>query len=138
MKYLGLTAAFVLLASPVQAFEAKTVVVTSILSTTVTLGGQPILLPRKDAQVLVSLFEIPPGVALPVHKHPYPRYGYVLAGTLRITDMETRKSFVYKSGEFIVETVGHWHQGVNIGTVPLKLLVIDQVEKGQNNTILRK
>jgi quercetin dioxygenase-like cupin family protein len=138
MKDFVLAASFVLLASPLQAFESKSVVVTSILSTTVTIGGQPIILPRKDTQILVSLYQIAPGVALPVHKHPFPRYGYVLTGTLQITDMETRKSSVYKSGDFIVETIGHWHQGVNIGTAPLRLLVIDQVEKGQSNTILQK
>ena len=34
--------------------------------------------------------------------------------------------------------IGEWHQGANIGTDPVKLLVIDQVEKGQKNTILRE
>ncbi len=138
MKYFWLAAGFVLLASPLLAFEGRTVVVTPVLSTTVTASGQPIVLPQKNVQVLVSIYEIAPGATLPEHKHPYPRYGYVLAGTLRVTDTESGKSTVYRSGDFIVETIGHWHRGANIGTEPLKLLVIDQVEKGQSNTILRK
>ncbi len=138
MKYFWFAVAFVLFARPLQAFESKTIVVTSVLSTSVTADGQPIILPQKDAQVLVSIFQIAPGATLPEHKHPYPRYGYVLAGTLLVTDTETGKSTVYKSGDFIVEMTGRPHQGANIGAEPLKLLVIDQVEKGQSNTILPK
>jgi quercetin dioxygenase-like cupin family protein len=138
MKYFWLAVAFVLFACPLHAFESKKIIVTPVLSTSVTADGQPIILPRKDAQVLVSIFQIAPGATLPEHKHPYPRYGYVLAGTLRLTDTETGKSTVYKSGDFIVEMIGRWHQGANIGAEPLKLLVIDQVEKGHSNTILRK
>ncbi len=137
MKFIRLAAGFAMLASPLHAFESRPVVVTPLLSTTVTASGQPIVLPQKDAQVVVSTFEIAPGASLPVHMHPYPRYGYVLAGTLRVTDTETGKSAVYKAGDFIVETIGQWHQGSNIGAEPLKLLVIDQVEKGQSNTVLR-
>ncbi|MEJ0094950.1 MAG: cupin domain-containing protein [Methylocella sp.] len=138
MKYIWLAASFALLSSPLHALENSTVVVTPVLSTTVTASGQPIILPQKDAQVLASIYEIAPGAVLPEHKHPYPRYGYVLSGTLRVTDTETGKSAVYKAGDFIVETIGHWHQGANIGAEPLKLLVIDQVEKDQSNTILRE
>jgi quercetin dioxygenase-like cupin family protein len=138
MKRFWIATVFLLATSPLQALENSSVVVTPVLSTNVTASGQPIKLPEKDAQVVVSTFEIAPGAALPVHKHPYPRYGYVLAGTLEVTDVETGKSTVYKPGEFIVETIGQWHKGANIGTEPLKILVIDQVEQGQTNTILRK
>jgi hypothetical protein len=43
----------------------------------------------------------------------------------------------YKPGEFFPESVGQWHMGANIGAEPLKLLVIDIVEKGQTNTTLQ-
>jgi quercetin dioxygenase-like cupin family protein len=138
MKHILLAAGFLLFASSLKALENKTVVVTPVLSTTVTASGQPIILPQKDAQVLVSTYEIAPGATLPEHKHPYPRYGYVLAGTLRVTDTETGKSTVYMPGDFVIETIGQWHQGANIGSDPLRLLVIDQVEKDQSNLILRK
>jgi quercetin dioxygenase-like cupin family protein len=138
MKYVWLALGLLMLASPLDALEDRAVVVTPVLSTSVTASGKPIALPQKDVQVIVSTFEIAPGVALPEHKHPYPRYGYVLSGTLRVTDTETGKSNVYKPGDFIVETIGEWHQGANIGADPLKLLVIDQVEKDQKNTIMRK
>lgn len=137
----------VLLAAALQTTGAKAlddsnktgakVVVTPLASTTVTADGQPITLPQKNAQVLVSIYDIPAGATLPVHKHPFPRYAYVLAGTLRVTGSETGKSITYNAGDFIVEMIGHWHQGANIGSTPVKLLVIDQVEEGAQNTVLR-
>jgi quercetin dioxygenase-like cupin family protein len=127
-----------LLISPVQAQEQRDVVVTQLLSTTVTSSGQPIVLPQKDAQIIVSTYDVVPGATLPVHKHPYPRYAYVLSGDLRVTNRETGRSDTYKTGDFILESVGQWHTGTNIGDEPVKLLVIDMVEKGQANTVLRE
>ena len=139
MKLVWLVAAFFALAVvPLQAQERKEVTVTELLSTTVMSSGQPIVLPRKDAQIVVSIYDVAPCATLPVHKHPYPRYGYVLSGELRVTNMETGRSDTYKPGDFILESVGQWHMGANIGGKPLKLLVIDIVEKGQANTVVRK
>jgi hypothetical protein len=43
----------------------------------------------------------------------------------------------YRPGDFILEAVRQWHMGAIIGAEPLKLLVIDIVEKGQTNTVLQ-
>jgi quercetin dioxygenase-like cupin family protein len=139
MKPVWLVAAFfALVVTPLQAQERKEVTVTQLLSTTVTSSGQPIVLPQKDAQIVVSIYDVAADARLPVHKHPYPRYGYVLSGELRVTNMETGRSDTYKAGDFILESVGQWHMGANIRGTPLKLLVIDIVEKGQTNTVVQK
>jgi quercetin dioxygenase-like cupin family protein len=139
MKLIWLVAGFLaLFISPTPAQEPKDVTVTQLLSTTVTSSGQPIVLPQKNAQMVVSSYDIAPGATLPVHKHPYPRYGYVLTRRLRVTNMQTGQSDIYEPGDFILESVGQWHMGTNIGGEPLKLLVIDMVEKGQTNTLLRE
>jgi hypothetical protein len=44
----------------------------------------------------------------------------------------------YKLGEFTLESIDQWHQGTKPGSEPLKLLVIDAVEKGAKNTIVRE
>jgi quercetin dioxygenase-like cupin family protein len=137
MKLVWLAAVFFALAiAPLQAQERKEVTVTELLSTTVTSSGQPIVLPQKDAQIVVLIYDVAPGATLPVHKHPYPRYGYVLSEELRVTDMETGRDDTYKPGDFIPESVEQWHMGANIGDNPLKLLIIDIVEKGQTNTVV--
>lgn len=114
------------------------VVVRPVLSATETSTGQPIVLPQKSPQVIASTYEIPPGTTLPKHKHPFPRYGYVLAGTITVTNLDTGKVENFKTGDFILEAVGQWHQGTATGTETVKLLVIDMVEKGESNTIVFK
>ncbi len=109
-----------------------------IYSATTTNSGQPIKLPQGNVEVVVWMYDIPAGSKLPVHKHPSQRYAYVLQGTLQVTDVESGRSFEYKPGDFIVEMVDGWHYGANNGRGPVRLLVIDQVEKGQANTILKK
>ncbi|MER8422389.1 cupin domain-containing protein [Mesorhizobium sp. M1403] len=129
-----------LFANNAQALDASgtPVVVTPLASRTETASGQPITLPQKDVQVLVSAYQIAPGATLPVHKHPFPRYAYVEAGTLQVTNVETGKSNTYQTGDFIIEMIGQWHQATNVGAEPVKLLVIDQVEEGTKNTVLRQ
>lgn len=114
------------------------VVVTPIKSTALTSTGQPIVLPQGEVEVAASIFEIAPGATLPVHKHPFPRYAYVLAGTLVVTNVDTGHSDTFKAGDFIVEMVDQWHQGSNIGPDPVKLVVIDQVAKGSPATVMRE
>jgi quercetin dioxygenase-like cupin family protein len=114
------------------------VVVTPVKTSAVTSTGQPITLPLRNVEVTASIYDIAPGATLPVHRHPFARYGYVLAGTLKVTNVDTGKSDVFKTGDFIVEMIDQWHQGANIGADPVKLLVIDQIEAGAQATIVRE
>lgn len=132
---------FSILAFPLQAKEVKPgkdVTVTPVLKADQTITGGPILLPKRNAEIIASNYEIAPGATLPIHKHIYPRYGYVLAGTIRVANEETGKDQIFKPGDFIIESINQWHKGTNIGSDPVKLLVIDLVEKGKSNVILRK
>lgn len=146
LNYLGLVgaaASLVLLASPVLAEDkpaidaAQAVKVTPMLTTAVTSSGQPIVMPQKDVQITVSTYDIPAGAKLPEHKHPYPRYGFMESGTLRVTNLDVGKTETYGPGSFILEAVDQWHKAENVGTEPVKLLVIDFMPKGATSTILR-
>ncbi len=103
-----------------------------------TASGKPITLPQKNVQVIVSTYEIAPGAKLPVHKHPSARYASVQAGTLEVTNVDTGQSTIYRTGDFIIEMIGEWHRAANIGADTVKLLVIDQIEEGTQNTILQQ
>jgi quercetin dioxygenase-like cupin family protein len=137
MKLTQLSAALMLLASPLKAAQPETVV-TSIFSSSATASGQPVVFPQNNAQVRASIYEIPSGAMLPEHRHAYLRYGYVLAGTLRVTYTETGASQVYRPGDFIIEAIGQWHKAATVGSESVNLLVIDQAEKDRNNVELRK
>ena len=75
------------------------------------------------------------GARLPRHEHPWSRYAYVLAGELAVT-FDGGLTKHYKAGDFIVEGVNAWHYGENTGHETVRLLVIDQTEAGQSNTVL--
>jgi quercetin dioxygenase-like cupin family protein len=141
MKLFWVVGTALLLIGPLHAAQSEqpdaAVVVKQVTSTTVTASGQPITLPQKDVHVVASTFDIPAGANLPEHKHPFARYAYVLAGTLRVTNTETGRSETYKPGDFIVEAIDQWHKAANIGADAVKLVVIDQVEGEQGNTVLR-
>ena len=141
MKLFWVVGTALLLIGPLHAAQSDqpeaAVVVKQVTSTAVTASGQPITLPQKDVHVVVSTFDIPAGANLPEHKHPFARYAYVLAGMLRVTNVETGKSETYKQGDFIVEAIDQWHKAANIGADAVKLVVIDQVEGEQGNTVLR-
>jgi len=140
IRYLETLVAVGLLASltsSVYAQQQTAVTIKQLLDTTTTSAGQKIELPKKDAEVVASIFELPPLANLPEHEHPYPRYGYILSGSLRVTDTETGQSKTYRPGDFVVESVGRWHTGANAGEEPTRLLVIDIVEAKHSNTVLR-
>ncbi len=142
MRRYWLAAAFLLLAQPLPAMADEDagpkIRVVPVFSGALTASGQPIILPQKDVHVVVTTYDIARGALLPEHKHPFARYAYVLAGTLRVTNTETGKSELYKPGNFIVEAIDQWHKAANIGKTPVKLLVIDQIEGQQSNTVLKQ
>ena len=111
--------------------------VTVVRTATVTDAGQPIVLPQGDVRVTASIYEIPVGATLPVHKHPSARYAYVLAGDLRVTNHETGETSDYKPGDFVIEMIDTWHLGTNIGTEAVRLLVIDQAQGDAATVILQ-
>ncbi|RTL50764.1 MAG: cupin domain-containing protein [Bradyrhizobiaceae bacterium] len=125
---------------PLRAQEASTrAIVRPLGDFTQTWTGEPIAMPRGHLRLIVSNYEIAPGAVLPVHKHPYPRYAYVQAGLLRVTEAGSGKSRDFKPGDVIVEGVDQWHFGTNIGSDPVALLVMDFLPKGKTvNTVLRK
>lgn len=65
---------------------------------------------------------IPPGVELPLHRHPVINAGVLLAGELTVTT-EEKKVLHLKAGDSIVEVVEKWHFGKNEGKTTAEILV---------------
>ncbi|MFG1395782.1 cupin domain-containing protein [Roseixanthobacter pseudopolyaromaticivorans] len=114
------------------------VVVKPIASSTTTASGQPIRFPPGDARVTFSEYVIAPGARLPAHKHPYPRFAYVLAGTLSVTMEATALTLTYKPGDAIFEVIDQWHFAVNDGPEAVRLLVVDTLPDGAKSTIIKQ
>ncbi len=107
-----------------------------LLDTTQTVTGQPIAMPAQP-RLQVTRLTIDPGAGLPVHKHPYPRYAYILKGEIEVT-IEGRKPHLYHAGEFIPEVIDGWHFGTNHGQQPVELLVIDHTPQDVTSNIIVK
>ena len=102
-----------------------------------TVTGQPLGAPPAPHEVVFSTTVLPPGGALPMHRHPWPRYAFVESGRLRVRYEQAGLVREFGPGEAVVEAVDQWHEGEVVGAEPVRLLVIDQVPPGEVNLVRR-
>ena len=107
---------------------------TPVFQGTRTAIGQEIQFPLFRNQIAALLVEIAPGGETGRHQHPVPTFVYVLEGTVTIAH-EGHPQVVYTSGQAFLESVNTWHNGRNLGTTPLKLLVVFSGEEGKPNLV---
>lgn len=98
------------------------VVVTPLLKTTTSWDGKPIVYPKGEAEVTVVKVEIAPGSETGWHLHPMPNFGVVLQGTLEVTLKDGKVKRLH-AGEALPEVVDTLHEGRNVGTDPVQLVV---------------
>lgn len=121
-KNLLLAVAFVLPLSASALEFTSDVKVTPVLKTTTSWNGAPITYPAGKPEITGLLLEIAPGGETGWHQHPVPSFGMVLEGTLEVT-LKDGKTKRLGPGEAIAEVVDTLHNGRNVGTTPLKLVV---------------
>ena len=102
-----------------------------------TITGQPIPPPAPGFEVVISRTEIPAGGALPMHRHPWPRYAIVEQGRLRVRYEEAGLGREFGPGEAVIEAIGQWHEGEVVGAGQVRLIVIDHVPPGETNVVRR-
>ena len=114
---------------------AEQLKVTTVMKGGATIAGQKIEYPKTDKAEMASVvIEIPPGNESGRHMHPVVTYVHVLEGTLTVEfDDGTRQTF--ETGKGFLEVVNTWHNGKNLGEVPLKFLVVFAGEEGKPNLI---
>ena len=137
MKSLVIMLGIVLALGTAHAADAPKIDVTPVARTNTTIIGQPIVVPDHP-DVIVSLATFPPGARIAEHQHPHPHFVYVLEGVLTVVNTDANKTIEVKAGDFVAEMQDTWHYGINNGTVPVKLLAIDQVPAGTPNNLVAK
>jgi quercetin dioxygenase-like cupin family protein len=137
MKAILAVALFAAGLSAASAADAPQVTSQRLGTLTTTITGQPIVVPP-NPDVIATIATFPPGARLPEHRHLYPHLVYVMEGTLTVTNTETGKTFAVHAGDFVAEMMNTWHYGVNIGTTPVKLCVIDEVPHGTASNMVPK
>jgi quercetin dioxygenase-like cupin family protein len=87
-------------------------------------------LTAKNMDIIVNLFEVPPGATVPKHTHPGEEIVYVIdGGTLREPDGTL---VTFESGTALIYARGVPHAGFTVvGDRPLKMLNVFVVDKGK-------
>jgi quercetin dioxygenase-like cupin family protein len=81
-------------------------------------------------QTVLTSVEIPVGVSEIRHTHPGMLVVYVIEGTLAL-ETEGRPRTTYKPGDSFYVAAGKVHQGINTGTVPVRIAATLVAEKGK-------
>ncbi|MEO8420916.1 MAG: cupin domain-containing protein [Hyphomicrobium sp.] len=108
--------------------------VASLLSTTQTVVGQPIVYPTEaPAKVAAAVVTMQPGEETGWHQHDVPMFGYILDGEVTV-DYGAKGTHVYRRGDAIVEAVDVPHNGRNTGAGEARILSVFMGAEGVPNT----
>ena len=118
-------------AEDLSAYQA---LLTPLLQSGETTIGQPIEYPAGAAKVTGAIVTLPPGGQTGWHTHEVPLFGYVLEGTLTV-DYGSKGVKEYKAGDSWMEAMNWPHNGINKGTVPVRLIAVYMGGGDKANTI---
>ena len=108
--------------------------VLSLLSTTQTILGQPIVYPTEaPAKVAAAIVTMQPGEETGWHQHDVPMFGYILEGEVTV-DYGAKGTHVYRQGDAIVEAIDVPHNGRNTGSGEARILSVFMGAEGVPNT----
>ena len=110
--------------------ESASIKASTILKTETTWDGKLIEYPSGKAEITGMLVEIAPGGETGWHLHQVPSFGMILEGELEV-QLKTGEVKHLKSGEALAEVVNTLHNGRNVGSVPVKLIVFYAGAVGQ-------
>jgi len=99
-----------------------------------TWNGGSLIAPKAQAEVTPVLIEIPVGGETGWHKHPMITLGYMLQGDLEVA-LQDGRTHQFHAGDPAAEVIDTFHNGRNIGNVPVKIIVFYVGEPGANTTV---
>ena len=100
-----------------------------------TVLNQPLAYPVSGAaQISSAIVTLLTGEETGWHRHDAPLYGYILSGVLQVSyDGGVVKT--YKTGDALLEAIGTYHNGQNLGSQPVRILVVNIGASGVENTV---
>ena len=136
MKRLALLA--ILFAAPALAEDATPQTYQNLLTPLLQSGsdvlGDPLVFPEGTPNITAAIVTVPPGGETGHHTHEVPLFAYILEGELTV-DYGERGKKTYRAGEAVLEAQNQPHNGVNTGTVPMKLLAVYMGGGDRRNTV---
>ncbi|RJX30854.1 MAG: cupin domain-containing protein [Oxalobacter sp.] len=119
----ALTVGFCSLSTTSLAVESsEAVTVTPLLKTRTVWDGKPLAWPQGKAEVTALRVEVAPGAETGWHRHSVPSFAVMLEGSLEVRLLDGRTKRL-KAGDVLAEVVDTAHNGRNIGSTPVKLVV---------------
>jgi quercetin dioxygenase-like cupin family protein len=107
---------------------------TTLIQTSKTSIGQAFRYPPQSPEITALLVEIAPGGQTGRHLHPVPEFAYVLDGTVTVA-IDGQGEKVYSAGQGFIEAMNIWHNGMNRGTKPVKILAVFVGAQGKPNVV---
>ncbi len=108
---------------------SSAITVEKVLSTDTTTAGQKLQFPDSSAAMTGIVVTIPVGAETGWHTHAYSGFAYMLEGVLTV---ETKSgSKVFTAGTSFAEVIDIAHNGINKGTVPVKLVAFFSAKSGE-------
>lgn len=116
---------------------AAQVKVSTLLKTETSWDGKPLVYPTGKAEVTGLIMELAPGAETGWHSHAVPSFDLLLDGELEIQlkDGATKRML---PGEALAEVVNTAHNGRNVGSVPVRILVFYAGAVGQQCSVKEK
>lgn len=96
---------------------------TPLLQSGKTILGDPIAYPAGTPKVTAAIVVVPPGKETGWHTHQVPLFAEILEGELTV-DYGSKGVKTYKAGDSLLEAMDWPHNGMNKGTVAVKLLAV--------------
>lgn len=135
LRFIALTLLALWMPLNAQALDnSDDVKVTPLLKTTRSWNGNPIVYPEGQAEITGLLVEIAPGAETGWHEHPVSSFGMMLEGVLEVT-LKSGEIKHLQSGDALAEVVDTLHNGRNVGTQPVKIVVFYAGAVGKPLTI---
>jgi len=102
-----------------------------------TALDQQIAYPKKTpAQVSSYIIPLEPGQETGWHRHRVPLYAYILEGTVSF-EYDAGVTKDYAAGTAFMQAEDVWHNGTNIGDVPVRMLTVYMGAEGKKNLVER-
>lgn len=108
---------------------SSTITVEKVLSTDTTSVGQKLRFPDSATAMTGIVVTIPVGAETGWHTHAYSGFAYVLEGTLTVETKTGSREFT--AGTSFAEMINIAHNGINNGTVPVKLVAFFSAKRGE-------
>lgn len=114
--------------------QSASVKASTVLKAEKSWDGKSIVYPEGKPEITSMIIEIAPGGETGWHLHPVSSFAVVLEGELEV-QLKSGEVKRIKSGEALAEVVNTLHNGRNVGTVTVKLVVFYTGTVGQKLSV---